>query len=359
MSDRFIPFCIIEDILKYLPGRSVARFKCVCKSWQTFLTSPCFAAINFRNSMENSNPNLKVIFSTQDGKFSYFDYEEGKVLPMFLPSKIRYEYTGRCLKILGSCNGFLCISPERTDEVYVWNPYTYEYKIMAAPGGEICGFGYNARCRDYQVLTARISESGTQVSVFSLRNNSCKRLGKIPYVLAKDGTERGILVNGALHWMAFRDGGRDVVLLAYDINTEKFREVPMPNGKKEFIDTMTRRFGTSIRVGVLQDYLSVSFFERWPVRTEIWVMANYGEKESWTMYNINHGPRQIVETNVVPLCLMSKGKEILLVQERWKAVDFYFYDRDNQCFRNFKKSGMLTKSFDAITCIETNISLSP
>ncbi|XP_026397185.1 F-box/kelch-repeat protein At3g06240-like [Papaver somniferum] len=118
-------------------------------------------------------------------------------------------------EILGSCNGLVCIESS-SESIFIWNPATREYKtlpkaLIGYPSADmkgadyrfLYGFGFDCKNDDYKVLrmvdveVAKVSEA----RVYSLRSNSWKILGFVPYDLSFSKTN-GILLNGVLHWVA-------------------------------------------------------------------------------------------------------------------------------------------------------------
>ncbi|KAM6601922.1 hypothetical protein CsatA_021531 [Cannabis sativa] len=97
--------------------------------------------------------------------------------------------------------------------------------------------------------------------------------------------EDGVLVGNALHWVVYRKPVSDVsnLIAAFDIVSEEYYVVPQPN----FVDCdfhMTLNVLGSC-LCLIANYTSERssyFWETKADRIDIWVMKDYGVKESWT-----------------------------------------------------------------------------
>jgi hypothetical protein len=56
MSD-YLPDEVVVDILHRLPVKSLIRFRCVCKSWNSLIQTPAFIDSHLNQSIENNNSN--------------------------------------------------------------------------------------------------------------------------------------------------------------------------------------------------------------------------------------------------------------------------------------------------------------
>ena len=107
---------------------------------------------------------------------------------------------------------------------------------------------------------------------FSFKTNSWKKIEgtDFPYI----GAEKprvGLLLNGALHWFAFRYGILEGVILAFDLKEEKPRELPWPHDyhcSLYYCDLL-----------VIGGCLSLSTIQSGTA--DIWIMKEYGVRSSW------------------------------------------------------------------------------
>lgn len=149
------------------------------------------------------------------------------------------------------------------------------------------GFGYDLTHDDYKLVRiARRSGDAcfggaAEVKVYSLARNSWKRIQDIPpCYIARDSP--GVYASGSLHWIVMAEYGRHDFILALDLSDEAYKELPLP--PPVLLET-----GCRVRAnyfGVLDNgcLCLVSNYGggyRTPL-SHVWVMTEYGVKDSWT-----------------------------------------------------------------------------
>ncbi|KAF9605996.1 hypothetical protein IFM89_021322, partial [Coptis chinensis] len=197
----------------------------------------------------------------------------------------------------------------------LWNPSTRKHRILPStlcgdrPNRNVHGFGYNATGKDYEVVKVRrvshyCSNRGYEVTVYSLRRNSWCRIQDFPYGVPTGKV--GAFNSGALHWKAHRSvkNGKlsvELVIIAYDVGGESFREVPYP-------DDHLICNSCDLSVATLDGNLCVVSYDE--ASFELWMMKEYGARESWIKqliirhetYDLELGLSCFLE----PLCLIYK-----------------------------------------------------
>ncbi|XP_071703669.1 F-box protein At2g23160-like [Rutidosis leptorrhynchoides] len=186
MADRLLLDIILTEILPRLPVKSVSRFKCVCKLWISYLSSPKFSKIQLSHVNNNKlNHSKLIVFSRESPTtFRIFDCEEPDA--ELTPSK-NFPFKGDCdhIRLLASQNGLVCVGIV-TGIIYsdfiLWNPVTGEYKILSKNNSHnecysyiittrtasFLSLSYNSCEDDYQLLRV-ISNN---VYIYSLKNDS-------------------------------------------------------------------------------------------------------------------------------------------------------------------------------------------
>ncbi|XP_026395915.1 F-box protein CPR1-like [Papaver somniferum] len=251
----------------------------------------------------------------------------------------------------GSCNGLLflyreeTLNFEKTDEFWLWNPClwnpsTQEFKYLQRPGFPVSetacvlhrghGFGYDAETDDYKCIRI-FNYSGdrhSQVHIYSLRSNTWK-LTHLPYLLSADDryfrAPNGVFCNGTLHWFVIKEYLSPQVLMAFNMTDEGIREIPQPESVEEL--------GYVKNVDVLDGYLCILC--RNSAAYEVWLMKDYGMRESWTKaYNIPRPTLELGAQKFVDLkkieCLKT-GEILLEVQyNNFQTAALVFYDPKNE-----------------------------
>jgi F-box interacting protein len=201
----------------------------------------------------------------------------------------RYLFPYVCLysKILGVCNGLVCLRSVNDGNGFMmnlWNPTIQKLKELpklmeAETLFSVFGFAYDSQNNDYKIIRIvygpnPFEPNPFEAAVYSLSTNSWRKLEQptrdksiYPKIFYMDGKHTHFF-NGALHWIsAIRDNGVvSPIIVAFDLNEERFRVILFP--------------GIIKHGGFLIDYkgsLAMRGFA-----SELWVMKEYGVVESWT-----------------------------------------------------------------------------
>ncbi|KAG6743537.1 hypothetical protein POTOM_052236 [Populus tomentosa] len=302
-----LPEDVIAHILSYLPVKSLLLFKCVSRLWCSLIESEYFIKLHLRNfGRDSSGAKLSLIlqntcFSTPK-IFSVTDVgSQNECVELGGPFGYR-------TRILGSCNGLLCVCQsdmedsveyKRSGKYYVspkialWNPLTKKLRILPFAPIQVTtwsplygvldslefqyAFGHDSFNDDYRVLRIVQQNPGMpdpdkfilKAMVYSLKANSWREIvapGYLHYIVSKES----VLVRDAFHWLLIQEHGLDIV--AFDIQREEFCTVPPPN-----LESKSSPYYRNL--GVLRQCLSLASSSVHNV--EIWVMKEHGMKDSW------------------------------------------------------------------------------
>ncbi|XP_059282320.1 F-box protein At3g07870-like [Lycium ferocissimum] len=149
------------------------------------------------------------------------------------------------------------------------------------PVSVVVGFGFLPKMNVYKVVEIVYykreivdDDLRSNVYVYTMGDdNSWRHIGSSPYSLRGRYFSEAF-VDGAVHWVSSGYDGPKLVdrIVAFDLENEVFRVIPHP-------DFDSGRLNYTL--GVLQGCLSAT---RYKVQdyVEIWIMKDYGVKESWT-----------------------------------------------------------------------------
>ncbi|MFS7916336.1 putative F-box domain-containing protein [Helianthus anomalus] len=149
---------VVEQILIEIDVKDLIRFKTVCKSWHSLITSPRFVSRHLNRSY-NKDRNNNEIGHRKIGR--------GQQNSQRIVLAATYGH-GR--RLVGSSNGLVCIiiKSEFCCNVLVCNPSTREVRQLRPYSGLISspllcwGFGYDSSRDDYMVFVgARKGENHT------------------------------------------------------------------------------------------------------------------------------------------------------------------------------------------------------
>lgn len=322
---------IIEEILLRLPVKSLLRFRCVCKAWCTLISQPQFTRAHL--CRQRTHPITQILVPPSVDSQPNDGFSVDLEFPLGLSS------SKGSTAILDSCHGLLCLVDgfygfhihQPPHELVLWNPSTRQSNHLPFPSfvnysSCLYGFGYDSYSDDYKIVRV-FSLSATHrtgIDVFSLKTNNWRRVqathsSVIEYELAT-------FFKGSVHWLARRPNGagKRCVIVAFSFREEKVQEMELPS-KSVFFGL--RVLGECLCVAGLCSYDLDS--------DEMWVMEEYGKKESWKRLitfpygtgddSNGHFPRVLRFLENGPLLVVHAEKLVLCdpKENTWKNITTY------------------------------------
>ncbi|KAF3958253.1 hypothetical protein CMV_016820 [Castanea mollissima] len=355
-----LPHDIVLNILTRLPAKSLIRFRCVSKTWDSSITTSYFISTHLNNLAHNhdngdGDGDGYIIYMPWDTNSSNravctvaFDRTFDRIAEVEIP----FDFTTGRAQIVGSCNGLLCladIGKLTTSKIfiYLWNPSIKKFKRLPDSClGQLglvqlscvtLGFAYHPENNDYKVV--RISSYPgmkphltDQVEVYTLSSDSWRKIGMSlranVMVYVNNFPSPMPVVSGALHWMArvVEDECKSDMIVSFDVNSEKFRLLGMPDGSKSIV-----RFQTCLASlkGKLA-FLTFGQSER-DYHYSMWVMREYGVLESWNQLFV-------VPLERISACIgftMCGWLLIHSVESNYQAVKFVLVDTETLHEKDF------------------------
>ncbi|XP_059645936.1 F-box protein CPR1-like [Cornus florida] len=338
MSD--IPVEVIADILSRLPVKSLLRFRCVLKSWCALIDSPSFIKSHLNRSIK-TNTNHSFIFRIENLYSIDLDSLDHAVR---LDNPIKNEEE---TELVVSLDGLVILCNPFYNEVILWNPSTRKHRKLPVsqvefPSGcpfinfTALGLGYDSVSDDYKLVrmvqfVGKDDDSfHSEVKVYSLKSNTWRRVRDFPYHLLHRVLP-GITINGALHWVVTPKPKLDTASLiaSFDLGVEEYRLVPKPECLDEDI--------VPLFVVALGDCLCIVC--KYPGgRVDIWVMKEYGVKESWTKLFSIAEPSMFGSFHFLrPLAYSKSGGEVLLELDNTRLS---WYDLRRKSVKNIPIRGL-------------------
>ncbi|KAL8057080.1 hypothetical protein ABFX02_04G161000 [Erythranthe guttata] len=299
---------ILIDIFLRLPAKSIGKCRCLSKPWRAFLSSPEFIKSHLaRNSHKQ---NLLLISAAN----SIHSIDTIKERTNSAKIKLRSDW----LEFVGSCDGLILLVNKK-GEIFLVNPVTLQQRrVPNSPlslkkrfSFTVHGFGYDSSTDDYKIVTLSYYDPeceyepdcvDTFVDVYYVKKGFWRRVENSPYDHSAPDRASGVLLNGALHWLASSPRtGYPSVIAAFDLAHEVFDEIPAPSGMNvDFVfNSLHVRGGCLCMV----DY-------QCNARKSIWIMKEYGLADSWTKYGIGW-----YDGILKPLCFVGDEEFVLITHE--------------------------------------------
>ena len=127
LSSELLPYDVVFDILTWLPVKSLVRFSCVSKSWNSIITSPVFIRTHF---------DLAKSFSHNNNGYLLYNCSPRNELCMVVCNSdhtlneiSRFQIPCSTTDMVGFCNGMFCFY-NCLGYMYLWNPSIRKYKML-------------------------------------------------------------------------------------------------------------------------------------------------------------------------------------------------------------------------------------
>ncbi|KAL9663639.1 hypothetical protein QQ045_019030 [Rhodiola kirilowii] len=305
---------LIREILIKLHVETLINFKQVSKTWMYIISSHHLAKTHYyyhsvAKSQSPGNKNPKSFFLLRD---TARQGRQGTFITSISVTPDQLECTVHEHKYLhyleGYCSllppplfsiglGLYCIHKSFTPKVALWNPGTREIKVL--PPTPLCHsqidydyivFGH-AEYKDdmlfYKVGVLsykRLSFKLETLELYDSSSNSWKVLACDDILYCRMTLQDGINLNGTLHLLSRLDS-KHIHIITFDYSSEVFgrMEVPYPlqiTGRyvlrRPFISLYDDKFLCLAAMWKVQDVINYHGF------IDVWVMREYGVKESWS-----------------------------------------------------------------------------
>ncbi|AES87358.1 F-box protein interaction domain protein [Medicago truncatula] len=250
---------LIVEIISHLPVKTLIRFRCLNKSFNTLISDPNFVKIHLKKSERNQH---LAVFSYRNPYNKTNHLLTFPVSSLHGNSSITIHYDP-CYQlnhgdgswvVVGSCNGLLCLldrkaSPAR-QRLCLWNPATRTKSEFVLPQTSYSTFflGYYYLTETYKVVAFRVmldmdngNARGTG-KVLSIGNSSWRDIQCLQLPLYWFGPYNNgsyVYLNGTINWLAlqkyldeyspFFNDGRitvdEIVIVSLDLSTESHTQL--------------------------------------------------------------------------------------------------------------------------------------
>ncbi|XP_021741360.1 F-box protein At4g22390-like [Chenopodium quinoa] len=162
-----LPMELITSILTRLPTKSLLRFKCVSKAWNSLISSTHLIGLHLAHSLSSDRRLLILNYGSHlestPLKWGYELDVDNDLMRFDLPS----SFSGFEVSICGCCNGLIALVCRNVDDprlfkFILWNPSMNSYFVLPCIPvvgdlssefmGVSFGFGYDCGNDDYKIV---------------------------------------------------------------------------------------------------------------------------------------------------------------------------------------------------------------
>lgn len=343
-----LPGHVVLEIMLKLPIGTLIRSRYVCKAWHDLILDPSFAKLYHGRTPTGAVLQSSLFPYGNSGALYLLESQEQE--PCSVIAKFdQFLYLESTL--VDSCNGLICSCDiQMANPNYISNPITGEYlalpKGQSKPEGQfVSGFGFSPKNKQYKVI--KYSEF---VEIYTL-GSGCWKIGEhVPP--AKHRSLFGTFVNGALHWLVKLPNG-SLLIRSFDLDNERFQAVPLPSS------TIYHASFKRSNLRVLGDSLCLSSIvmpasSEWYI--EVWVMKEYGVRESWIKELVIKYPSPwayLWNPECTRVLVFLKNGEVMLDCAGCPVI----YNMEEESFRLLKPNGVLLTHVNAAAHASSFVSL--
>ncbi|XP_074319041.1 F-box protein CPR1-like [Silene latifolia] len=360
----FLPLEPITEILTKLPVKSLHRFKCVSKTWNSIITSSKFIKQHLHQTLI-SNTNNNIIISNN----SIFSSAISTVKLPFDKVNHALNNIPHCppVYISGSVHGVLLLVDSPKQTLCLFNPSNKTQRLVPpAPSQkpacddfenlEVFGFGYDSVTDDYKVVRlVEWFDSGSglcrETSVYSMRNDSWESVNdetSVSYTLEEINA---VAVDEVLYFVVISTDYKSV-MKCFDLRTSTFSLVDFPELDSDSGKTMSLRSLCGClcllvsyhkhRVGLDFEFLYA----------DVWEMNDY----KWVkLFSIR---KSEICKHCMYLRLVTYSKDMTSVLIEVDSIWFGWYDLVTKKFKRVPVQGLeaVDAPYVAYPCVESLVS---
>ncbi|KAJ0533566.1 putative F-box domain-containing protein [Helianthus annuus] len=335
-----LPNEIIIDILSRLPVKSLLQFRRVSKHFRNLISDTRFIKSHLKKAEALSTHHRILVPTSALLSLNY------NLSPNDINASIElncpFLNSRNAIKILGSCNGLVCII-DGSKDLTIYNPSTRRYfkpfrSPQALSGSNesnqieyVYGFGYGSNPSDLRLI--RFPRFG--------RDSGHIRFGIYDFI-----DTAGTFLNGSLHWLARHSNIEDQnrVIASFDVSKQTFSDVYLPPQEPNLPYYM---------LGVLKGCLYAIGDGVFHTEVEVWLMKEYGVVNSWSKFvkiPVDMWTGSI--SYMRPLRSVNDDEIVVEID----LQSFAIYDTTKKTFRRVKGVGNLKWFGDATVYVESLVS---
>ncbi|CAN4126605.1 unnamed protein product [Withania somnifera] len=279
---------ILMDIFSRLPVRSLLRFKCVSKFWETLIDEPYLSRKHLSHT-KNDQKFQNFLFYQLRPEEPIFSIYCVQLTSAQLVANVREldfplnDVEPRYCEVRCCCNGLVIISVceniAECRKLLLWNPLTRESIVLPTPeismkGFPCFGMNFDSASGDYKILKIhQVGNEGRKSpgEILTLKSGSWRKIDDHPPLIHNVllGMHSLPFIHGAFHWVGM---SKKYFVLSFNISHEVYAEIPLPD--QIFLSRI-------VDIGVSELDGMLCAYSKGYHTFKLWVMKDYGLKESW------------------------------------------------------------------------------
>ncbi|XP_027165412.1 F-box/kelch-repeat protein At3g06240-like [Coffea eugenioides] len=347
-----LPRDLLGDILKFLPVKTLCRFKCVSKSWHSVIQSREFVKLHLQihqHKCDGEKIFMPTHFCSAYNDPDFYILDTSSLADSENPraKQVEIPVGRRCIilsTIVCACNGLLFIALDDERVLFVWNPSTGKLRRIPTLKSSssshfdlLYGFGYDSLHDDYKILRVCYDNGTYDCWLFSLKENTWRKLNdrvlngygtcNIDQVLNDAYTraeKRAVIVcvNDSAYFIVQKEGKKYKVL-SFSLAEERFVEMLPPPcevvGAVPILKVLAGRLSLQWRTSANHDFV-------------VWSLMDDGNSSYWTkIISILYSETLV---GLEPICMMRNGHFVVRTKSE---RELFIYDMKKKAFQQVFK----------------------
>ncbi|XP_019096787.1 PREDICTED: F-box protein At2g15640-like [Camelina sativa] len=356
---------ILKEILSRLPSKSVARFRCVSKRWDSILSSPYFTELFLTRSLlakprllfaiaENGNEQVDVcvwnFFSLPQLEYPYEQSSSSTLVAAaefyvrFSPGKVRINHlTNLKYFSCGYASGLLYMYGDRYQaRPVICNPITGRYAILPnryTYRKAYSFFGFDPIDKQYKALSMAYPSGPGHHKILTFEEDGDLMWRRIKCPLRHDIKSDGVCINGVLYYLAETSECAHVMtseymIVCFDVRSEKFTFIDVERfcrlinykGKLAVIfwDDDEDIYEKCHLESDVYIYIENSLDAEAISELHVWVLENV-EKQEWSKYEYTWTDDRFFRFHVFVVGATASGEIVFSMRKYISNEPFYVF----------------------------------
>lgn len=360
----FTPDSLLFEFLIRLPVKSLARFKCINRTWSSLISDPYFVYAHLNRAKTQNRFCLSLSFISHDNlstTINFFTINDYGLA--VLDYSVQVCLDSYC--VLPSRNGLVCFYGAHGG-IHICNPATKNLVRLPGNGAKgsrllSCGFGFDRQARTSKVIM--ISEPSRSADdpnfeIFTMGTNSWRTV-KYHRRFRFLNRQPPVFASGFFYWITANNGSSGFSIASFDIGSEIFEVIHPP-------ESVSRKDWHMLCLGELGGDLclmDMDFELEGRRRMDLWLLkvvsgesCGHEKKQRWIQESIVHPSEPLDTTRPVAF---NHGRSEILLHGFLKGSDslMNWYNLGTRRFRELDMKEISSPYFHVSTHVESFVTL--
>ncbi|XP_060212266.1 putative F-box protein At1g52490 [Lycium barbarum] len=326
-----IPSDIISDIFSWLPIKSLCRFKCVSRFYNSLVSDPSFVDIHLSRS---KYPPDKIEFLAHSREKNFYTVDL-KVEDKKASALCIKELDGISCTNIGYVNGLFLLWSRNMQQPVIYNPTTKKKRTL--PSLNLVGdgtlfydysFGFEPDKKKYKILMITRSQNiPMRYWIFTLGSSeSWREIKSATHSLFSLFGNGGVCIDGIVYF--FDNYKKKTCIMALNVRTENFRIISL------WIDIYTPPLRYYNLIEVEGKLAGIDQLRWYKGEMDLWILERY---EEWVKHTITFPLAISSNLQYLGSCSSTRtphGEIVLIVNTSFKPNRMFFYDLKKKSWRS-------------------------